>query len=231
MTNDPMPQREAFAAALAQFKAAACSLHEAWTGDVPGDAVIGYPRWMPSFDEAVADIVKMHPAPIRDGHSALAILRQPYPGNLSTDRLCIEFIGCADACRVDLDGEAWIWITEDLGGHEGAWQCCLYLGADHDGYYLPDAGPMGPEALRETVSALIVARDQAAAVFDALFGLSAGTGVSLVLKGGGVVTGTLQVDRSREITLNAGQYVTVAQDGRQTRTLALTDIRTAAVIG
>lgn len=48
-----------FSAALAKFKQAAEELEEAWHGDIE---VTGYPEYLPSFDEFVANILDMQVA-------------------------------------------------------------------------------------------------------------------------------------------------------------------------
>jgi hypothetical protein len=46
--------------ALAEFKAAACRLRNVWESErFDGDEVADYPKWMPSFEEAVMDLDKM----------------------------------------------------------------------------------------------------------------------------------------------------------------------------
>lgn len=137
--------------------------------------------------------------------------------------------GGIEALQIDLDGEPFIWITESLADGQG-WQACLYLGADHDGYYLTgyDAYPKDAEQLRQTVADLIAARDRAAAAFDALSGLAEGTGVALVLHGGGVQTGTLVGPDS--IAEDPHTVTILADQRRPVATYKLTDVAKVRVI-
>lgn len=219
--------REAFEAELEAFKDAARRLSNRWAIIEDPHAVDGYPSWMPSFDEAEAAIAKMTPHRRWTDRTAHLALTADVNG-WDFGGLPISYAhagGGIDCLQIDLDGEAFIWVSESLADGKG-WQCCLYLGGDHEGYYLTGYTeyPTDAEQLRQTVADLIAARDLVASVHDALFGLAAGAGLILVLKGGGAVVGTLQT------AFRGAHWVTVAQDGRQTRTLALTDIAKVQVI-
>lgn len=237
MTNPENPEtfedanvrrnRAAFALELGAFRDAARTLANRWAIIEDGDAVDHYPAWMPSFDEAEADIARMTMREDWTAERAAEILRATTCVRLSTHGGGLTDIGGGIlAASVELDGEAWIWVSENLANGIG-WQACLYLGQDHEGYYLPGPMPRTAEDLRRTVAALIVARDQAADAYEALFGLDEGTGVAFVLKEGGAVIGTLLHDQN---DARRG-WVTIARDGRQTRTFLLTDIRKVQVIG
>lgn len=211
--------------ALNGFQIAAHALNAAWD-HCDGDAIGGYPSYLPSFDEFVLDVDRMEVRNMHTPAAAEAILRVDTALVDAASIAGLEYIGSGDALRINLDGEAWIWITEDMGG-EAAWQPCLYLDSQHGGYYLSTPYPTNAAELRAHVAGLLAARDQAAAVYDALFGLENGTGVALVLKDGGVETGTLT-----RFDGTAGYSVGVQPRGDGPEVLyEVTDIRTVAVLG
>lgn len=182
-----------------------------------------YPSTLGSFDEiasamAEIEIEPLHPWTAGGARAALAEIRPTWTTSIT------GIGGGIEACEIQLDGSAWIWISESLADGQG-WQCCLYLDDDHEGYYLTgyEAYPRTIAGLRETVDGLIAVRDQVAATYEALFGLEPGTGVALVLVEGGVLVGTIVATDARSVT------VETSKGARKTR--GLVEIRAAQVIG
>ena len=202
------------------------ALPEIRTGDLPPDAVAKFER---VARETVGQWYAVN-RPVADSEDsqftarkACVVLTAGAGSRLGvgSEFISSEYIGSGDACRIDLAGDAWIWVTEDMGGDDG-WQCCLYFEPDHEGFYLDGPFPTTPEGLLETVAALITARG----VWETLNGLRDGTGVSLVLKGGGVETGTL----TRVDYRGYGIGLRVRQSNPEVL-YALDDIRAVGVIG
>jgi hypothetical protein len=246
MTNTPSPaERDRFEQALKDFRNASNALANAWQY-MPGDAVENYPPFLPSFDEADAAISRMYAAERFTARNALDVL-QSWSENangfeLPAETELISHCPGMYVVHVPLGGEAFLWIGDDMSGEDAGWQCCLYLGSDHEGYYLPDAAyPSTAEALVETVEALVAARDLAASIHEEMFSIDARTGVLLVMKGGGVVSGTLHASHPRPLTHGAFIAVDVTRSAAtpsgghvrnytETRSIALLDIAKALAI-
>lgn len=227
-SNEHADHEERFMAALSEFRTAALVLSRRWE-NMPADCVENYPPFLPSFDEAASAFQSMRLKPRWDERGAHLALTQDVNG-WDFGGLPISYASAAPGIpvlQIDLDGEAFIWVSENLAGGDG-WQCCLYLGGDHEGFYLTghEEYPTEPEQLRQTVADLIAVRDETAAVYDALFGLNDGDGVHLVLREGGVLTGTICTDSND--ARRGWVTVETSRGARKTRTL--TEIRKVQAI-